>query len=262
MRRPVRFGGCIMAELSAFRFQPAANLLVALDARCKLFALVLFSLCTLKTQLAGITALGVAIVGLAAVCRLPLQAVIKDLRYFFIFLLLVLMARALSTGGKPLLDLKIATLTRQGLYAGALISLRLLMVVLLGWLFVASTRTSQIKAAVQWFMRPLPFVPEKKVGLMIGLVMRFMPLIFDQAIEISFAQRARGIENRKNPLYRLRKFAVPLLRRIFENADQLVTAMEARAYSENRTDPVFTPQPRDWFTLAVVVGLCGLLVFL
>ena len=72
---------------------------------------------------------------------------------------------------------------------------------------------------------------------MIGLIIRFLPYILDQAKATADAQRARGVENRKNPIYRLIKFVVPLVRRTFENADNLAVAMEARCYSENRTDP-------------------------
>jgi biotin transport system permease protein len=74
---------------------------------------------------------------------------------------------------------------------------------------------------------------------MIGLIMRFVPVILDQAKETSKAQRVRGVENRKNPVYRLIKLAIPLIRRTFESADKLAVAMEARCYSENRTDQGF-----------------------
>ena len=88
---------------------------------------------------------------------------------------------------------------------------------------------------------------------MLGLVVRFLPVILFQAGEIADAQRARGIERRKNPLIRLMRFTIPLFRRVFLSADELTAAMQARCYSEHRTLPdlVFT----YWDGLAVGAGM-------
>ncbi|PQP33481.1 energy-coupling factor transporter transmembrane protein EcfT, partial [Desulfobacteraceae bacterium SEEP-SAG9] len=89
-------------------------------------------------------------------------------------------------------------------------------------------------------------MPAKKVAVMMSLMMRFVPVIFNQAKETLDAQRARGVENRKNPVYRLTKFTVPLIRRTFENAEKLAVAMEARCYSDRRTDPELASTRKDW----------------
>jgi energy-coupling factor transporter transmembrane protein EcfT len=88
------------------------------------------------------------------------------------------------------------------------------------------------------------------------LIMRFIPVILDQAKETADAQRARGVENRKNPVYRLKKLGIPLMRRIFETAEKIAIAMEARCYSENRSDPELSATMRDWLALLMVICLC------
>ena len=93
-----------------------------------------------------------------------------------------------------------------------------------------------------------------------SLIMRFIPVIFDQAKITVDAQRARGIENRKNPAYRLKKLALPLMRRTFERADKLANAMEARCYTENRTDPELSSRRRDWIALFLAIGLCLIVI--
>jgi energy-coupling factor transporter transmembrane protein EcfT len=57
-------------------------------------------------------------------------------------------------------------------------------------------------------------------------------------------------------MYRLRKLLIPLMRRIFARADNLAVAMEARCYSENRTDPELKSGPADWVALGVVIASC------
>jgi energy-coupling factor transporter transmembrane protein EcfT len=132
-------------------------------------------------------------------------------------------------------------------------------IVMVGLSFVATTRPSEIKVAVQWSLTPIPFIPAKRVAVMMSLMMRFVPVIFNQAKATLETQRARGVENRKNPVYRLIKFAVPLIRRIFENADKLTDAMEARCYIDRRTDPELASTRKDWLALLVVICLCVLI---
>ena len=95
---------------------------------------------------------------------------------------------------------------------------------------------------------------------MIGLLMRFIPVIFDEAREIKDAQRARAIEARRNPVFRIVKLTVPLARRTFLRAEKLALAMEARCYREMRTDPQFHFSKKDGFILAflIVLAVAGL----
>ena len=92
---------------------------------------------------------------------------------------------------------------------------------------------------------------------MIGLLVRFIPVILTQATEQGEALRARAIDNRRNPLRRTVFLCMPLLRRTFVTADRLALAMEARCYGSQRT----TGHPwrmtvRDWSALAGAGGLC------
>jgi energy-coupling factor transporter transmembrane protein EcfT len=129
-----------------------------------------------------------------------------------------------------------------------------------GLSFVLTTRSSEIKAAVEWMLKPLPWVPAKRIAIMLSLIVRFIPVIFEQAEKTAEAQRARGVENRKNPVYRLKMFGIPLMRRVFERADKLALAMEARCYSENRTDSLLSSGISDWIALAGVICLCLIII--
>lgn len=102
---------------------------------------------------------------------------------------------------------------------------------MLGCLFVATTRVSHVKAAVIAVLRPLPFLPAARVGTMIGLVLRSIPLILDEAAEIQAALLARGIERRPLPV-RFLALARPLARNTFRRGDELALAMASRLYNE------------------------------
>ncbi|GBC62172.1 energy-coupling factor transporter transmembrane protein EcfT [Desulfonema ishimotonii] len=251
-----------MAELTPFSFRPGHSRLHRMDARFKLFFLALISGAALSAHPQGLAVLTPVLFLLILHIRVSGPALLRETRYFLILLGIVFTARSLSTPGDPVWQWMQITVTRQGLHQGGLICWRLAAVVLLGLCLVVTTRPSEIRAAIAWLLKPVPFVPEKRVATMISLLVRFIPLILSQAGKTGEAQRARGIENRKNPLVRLVRFAIPFLRRTFEEADRLVIAMEARCYSENRTLPAFSAGPGDRIAVFISAALCGLLFWL
>jgi energy-coupling factor transporter transmembrane protein EcfT len=249
-----------MAELTAFSFQPGTSLLHKLDVRFKLLFLILISLVSLGGGFTGLGILTGLVTALIIHSRLPLKSSFKEFRFFLIFLVLILVARMLTTPGTAIIEIKSLAITRPGLMSGVLICWRLVIIAFVGFLFVFTTPSSGIKAAVEWFLKPAAFIPGKRIATMMGLIARFIPVILNQAKETAEAQRARCVENRRNPLYRIVRLGGPLIRRTFEQADRLIVAMEARCYSENRTDPDLSATRTDWFALLIIAIICGWIV--
>jgi biotin transport system permease protein len=245
-----------MAELNVLGFKTGDSMLHRLDVRFKLMFFVLISISSLRANIFSLFLLTAVLTAALKHSGLPIKSALKDLRYIFLLLLFVFVARSLSVPGSAVIRIKTITVTREGLYQGAVVCWRLLVVIMAGVSFVTTTRPSEIKAAVQWLLKPVPGIPEKKIAFMMGLTVRFVPIIFHQAKETLAAQKARGIENRKNPIYRLKMLGIPLMRRTFEQADRISLAMTARCYSENRTDPRLSARARDWIALACMLCLC------
>ena len=248
-----------MAELTAFHFRPGTSLLHTLDVRFKILSFVLISISSLKAYPLSLSILTLVIFYAILISYLRFKSILKELRYFFVLLVFILIARAVFAPASPATDFKQAIVAWQGIYDGALVCWRLMLVVLLGLVFVSTTRPSDIRTAVEWFLRPFPFIPGKRVATMMSLIIRFVPLILDQARETLDAQRSRGVENRKNPVYRLIKLIIPLMIGTFEKADKLAIAMEARCYSEKRTNKDISSTRSDWITLLGVICLSILL---
>lgn len=243
-----------MAELTAFVYQPGASILHRLDVRMKLAWVAAASLVSLQLDFAGIGLMALPLLTAAAGCRRGLRIQAGELRWIGLLLAFVFTARMLSTGGTPAFSILTLDITREGLQEGALAGLRLALVFLIGTLLMATTRPADIKAGVQWLLRPLPFVPAERVGTMLGLLVRFIPVIFEEVSRVSDAQRARAVENRRNPLRRAVKLGVPIMSRVFERSDQLALAMEARCYSERRTAPALRAVRRDWLLFGLSCG--------
>jgi biotin transport system permease protein len=116
-----------------------------------------------------------------------------------------------------------------------------------------TTSLITLRNVVEWYLRPLPFVPASRIAMMINLTFVFIPVIFDTVSEMLNAQKSRCVENRKNPLRRVMLIAYPLLFQTFRRTEEIILAMEARCYSEDRTRAVFAATIKDWFILGVTI---------
>jgi len=246
--------------LSAFQYRTGGSLLHGLDPRTKLAAAAVFALIGMAASLPVLAVSGISIVWALWRAGVGPRHWVRDLRIFWMMLLFLFAVRAVTGSGPALVQIGSLKVTAQGLAEGGMICLRLWIVALAGIGVSAATRPSEIEAAVQALLRPVPFVPEKRVATILGLVVRFLPEVLREVRLTKEAQMARCVEQRKNPITRLYLFAVPLLRRIFARADRLAMAMEARCYSDNRTGPVLSAGPADGLTAAALGALLLLLL--
>jgi energy-coupling factor transporter transmembrane protein EcfT len=243
-----------MAELTVFAYRAGDSILHRVDVRMKLALVAAASLVGLRLDFAALGLMALGLLAVAAGCRRSLRVQPGEWRWVAVLLAFVFAARTLSAEGTPVFSILALDITGEGLREGARVCLRLGLVFLLGSLLVATTRSSEIRAGVQWFLKPLPFISAERVGTMLGLLVRFLPVIFEEVARVSDAQRARGVENRRNPLRRAVKLGIPVMSRILERSDRLALAMEARCYSETRTPEGLRAGFKDWAVFALSCG--------
>ncbi|BBO80752.1 cobalt transporter [Desulfosarcina ovata subsp. sediminis] len=221
-----------MGELTSFGFTPGRSVLHRMDPRTKQVLLILLGGVCLKGNIAflGLLTLTLGLLGHAA--GLSISRLIAETRYFLYLLVVVFIARAVRFSGSWIPVFSMGSMAEAGM-----VCWRLFLVVVMGILLVATTRVAHIRAALVWFLTPVPGVNSRMAATMVGLVVRFLPLILFQAAEMAEAQRARCIDRRKNPLAHLMHATIPLFRRVFLGADELAAAMQARCYSDHRTLP-------------------------
>ena len=250
-----------MAELTYVRYQPGTSLIHRLDVRVKLIGMILLAVSTTRADLSDLALIGILTVSGFIAARPLVNKLSAGLFWWLGFIALVFVARVLATDGTLVFRIGFLAVTREGVYDGMQVAGRLAMVMLLGLLLVVSTRSIEIKAGIHRLLRPIPRFPAGRVATMLGLVLRFIPMIFEQARKTSSAIKARGIEQRRNPVYRIKYLALPLMRRLFEDTDNLILAMQARQYNDQRTDPLLAMQPIDWI-VGLVIALLSLWIWL
>jgi biotin transport system permease protein len=100
-------------------------------------------------------------------------------------------------------------------------------------LFTAITRPREIQDVLIWLLKPLPFLPARRIGLMVSLTIHFFAIILDQAEEVRLAHKARLGDRNKNPFRRAKFLALPLLRRSFSRAEDVTLALAARGFRDD-----------------------------
>lgn len=221
-----------MAEITFFHYVHRNTALHRMDGRLKVLCmLLLVTAVSLATSWYHYFMLMCVIVTSLLVSKLPLITMLKKMKILIIMIIIVLVISGFYFAG------------------------RLGLMILISTIMASTTSLSTIKNAIEWYLRPIPFVPEVKVAMMMNLVFVLIPVIFDNHTEMVNAQKARGIELNKNPIIRIKLTVIPLLVRTFRRADELVYAMEARCYSEVRTRAVFETNKIDWLLLLLCIAI-------
>jgi len=131
----------------------------------------------------------------------------------------------------PVLWILIFALPLQALFAGWVVAAmtggRLVIAVALAALFTLTTTVSAVLEAFHVLLSPFRrWVDADRVGLLVALTIRFLPLIADIVAEVLDARRARGTQRS------LRALAVPVVVRSIYAADAVGEALVARGVDD------------------------------
>jgi biotin transport system permease protein len=142
------------------------------------------------------------------VARLPSRVLTAQVRPVWIWLAALFAVHLLVTG--PLV--------------GAVAVLRLLTLVVAAAVVTATTRVTALVAMIEWLTSPLRVfgVRPARIGLVIAMTLRFIPLVSDRAARIREAQAARGADRLRPAMI------VPLLVQVLRMATTVGEALDAR----------------------------------
>jgi biotin transport system permease protein len=217
----------------AFHYFPGNSSLHHWDARCKFFGLLMITATLLQSKITWLTFDSILLIGLLILSRLPLRQFFRDFRIWAIFLFALFLFQAFFTPGSRLPAFPWLPVSQDGLRLGSLTCWRLGLILSFSILFTAITRPRELQDALIWLLKPIPFLPERRVGLMVSLTLRFFSIILDQADEVRLAHKARLGNRNKNPFRRAKFLALPLLRHSFARAEEVTLALAARGYRDD-----------------------------
>jgi energy-coupling factor transporter transmembrane protein EcfT len=234
----------------------------AMDVRFKMACMAVLSIAVLQSGMMALMGLSLFAMLLWGCVRLRIMEMIYPLRYLVPMLIIIFLARAGTVSFFSGDSMVSVAWDPAGAVDGGLICWRLIVLTCLGVLWMTTTRPAGIRMAVEWFCKPFPGLSGKQVATMMSLMVRFLPVLVEQARETSAAQQCRCVQNRKNPVYRTVSFSLPLLRRTFETADHLADAMESRCFSPEAIRPITWQARRsDWIALIGTAGFSAWMIF-
>lgn len=252
-----------MAQMMFFHYIHKETVLHNMDGRVKVFCMILLSLATsLAVNVLDFSLITCITLVALVISKLPVVSILKDMKFFLFLIIFVFIMNAVSIEGNPIPNFPIQSVSVEGVITGLMFAWRLLLIVLICSIITGTTSLLIFNKVIEWYLRPIPFIPASRVATMVNLTFVLIPVILDQYTEMSNAQKARCVESRKNPIKRVMFIAFPLLGNTLRKTDELIYAMESRCYSEERTRAIFHTKPLDWVILSICLLVISFVIIL
>ncbi len=222
-----------MAQRLIFHYFPVASFLHRWDARCKFLGLLAITATLFHTTISWLFLDTLLFLVLLVVSRVPLRLLLRDVWKWIILLFVLFLVQVFFNPGPRFDSLPWLPVSKEGLIDGGLAFYRWLLLLSYAILFTGVTRPRDLQEALTWFLRPVSFLPGRRIGLMVSLTLRMFTLILHQSDEVRLAHRARFGDRGRNPLRRIKFLVLPILRRSLIRAEDMTLALAARGYRDD-----------------------------
>jgi energy-coupling factor transport system permease protein len=232
------------------QYVPADSLLHRLDPRAKLFLLLAIMVALFSADdLASLSLWAIAFFGALKISGLSAGVVLRSCRpvfflAFFSFAFnFVALWKIFVSPVSGAFFLSFLPPFLSALHAGAAAASRLLLLFLFAALLPMTTAPLALTDGVESLLSPFKRLgfPAHEFAMMMGVALRFIPLLAEETDRIVKAQLSRGARlDQGGAARRVIAFSpviIPLFVMVFQRADELALAMEARGYrgGEGRT---------------------------
>ena len=226
------------------QYFPGDSFLHRMDARVKILLLLIllievfvFTSAPVYLLMTGITFL------LIMTSKVPLRMVLRSLKPLWWIILFTFVLHLFSHPGREIYRIWQFVITQEGVEQGALISVRLMLLIVLSTLLTFTTSPLKLTDALESLLSPFKRLglPAHELAMMMTIALRFIPTLIRETDKIMKAQQSRGADfvtgSIMSRLKNMVPILVPLFLSAFRRADDLALAMEARCYrgGEGRT---------------------------
>lgn len=201
--------------------------------------------------------------------KVPVKFVLKGLRPILFIILVTFIINLLMTPGRVIFTLGFIKVTEEGLRQAGFMAVRLTLLIMGTSLLTLTTSPIILTDGIESLLKPFKRfgLPAHELAMMMTIALRFIPTLLDETDRIMRAQLARGASFDRGGLWkRLKAFLpvlIPLFVIVFQRAEDLAVAMEARCYrggaGRTRMNPLFW-KIKDTAALGSVLSLVVLLV--
>ncbi|MGG4394630.1 energy-coupling factor transporter transmembrane component T [Paenibacillus thiaminolyticus] len=226
------------AKMMLGRYVPADSWIHRLDPRGKLVAMVLFLITVIMADAFAELAVlsGFALLVMMS-SRISLTRYFRASRpLWFIMVFMFLFYILFDKTGNSLVNVGKLNITTGGVTYGAYAVWRMALLVTFTAILTFTTTPVELNLGLERVLKPLRFVggSPQQWSMMIGISLRFIPTIFEEADKVMKAQASRGADFHEISFVQKGKMVmtlmVPVIVSAFRRAEELVQAMEARGY--------------------------------
>ncbi|MCD4699876.1 MAG: energy-coupling factor transporter transmembrane protein EcfT [Phycisphaerae bacterium] len=229
-----------MAERLIFHYQARNSIIHRIDPRIKIIIIFTISAAMFTVNPLQFAVLFGYVLSGCLIARLPFARYKKELRFFLLLLVIIVLSRWISS--KSLIP---------SLYYGA----RFILVVAAGLLLTDSTAPEDLTLALYWFLRPFKFINPKRTAIQFNLTVSFIPIIFDSVLEIREARKSRLDNTWRKPVKRIVSFSSQIFDLILQKAEEISYALESRLFDEKTLHGSIAFRKTDFVVLILTMGI-------
>lgn len=237
------------------QYIPTGSFIHRLDPRAKLFSLLMIISALFPAKdIIALSFWAAALVFVVRISKISWRIVLRASRPVMFLVIFTFIFNFIAVSwNKDIL---------RGMFTSLFMASRLLVLMMFAVMMPLTTAPLELADGLDALMSPLERFgfPAHESAMMIGMALRFIPLLMQETDKIMRAQLSRGARlDQGNIFQRVKAFVpvlIPLFVIIFRRADEIATAMEARGYSggEGRT----RRKPLVWRrTDSVVLAVCA-----
>lgn len=254
-----------MSKLLLFSYIPGSSILHTLDPRTKILSFMFLSIIIFHSNsFLALFIIGLLIVLLHFLSKIPLKVTYKSIHPLLIFLFFIFIAQVLSSNGTAIFVIGNIRATYEGLILGALFALKFVYLLAFAALFTATTMTSVMTVAVGNLLKPLHLkyigISSFDIATMMYLSIHFLPFLHENYINLKDAQYSRGLNLTKNPIKTVYCFVIPMIESCLRLTEEITYALESRCYQGvYRTSMHKLKMKKIDYAALLLIGCCTLI---
>ena len=254
-----------LENMSFGQYIPSKSFVHRLDPRAKVGALVLLLTGVFMASRPYDWLIWGALMCLcAALAEIKLGFLLRSIRAVLVLVLITAVLNLFLTAGETVWKWGILSITDEGIELAWTMSLRLVLLVMYANLLTLTTSPMALSDGLESIFSPFKRFgfPAHELAMMMTIALRFIPTLLGETDRILKAQLARGADLERGSVMKRAKAFIPILIPlfviVFQRADDLAVAMEARCYrggvGRTRMKP-FNWGLRDTLSLAFCFAL-------
>lgn len=250
-----------MKNIALGRYIPLDSKIHRLDPRIKIVAMIVMMVAIfMVSNFWGYGFLFAILICVILISKLTFRFMIQAMKpMLFMLVFLCIINIFVIRTGYVLVQFWDFRIYSDAIFQTLFIVLRLMLMVIVTTLLMATTPPLDLTLAIEDLLKPLVrfHVPAHEIAMMISITLRFIPILIEDTQRIMDAQASRGVDfqegNIMEKLGGIVSMIIPLFVSSFHRAEELADAMEARGYAPGRKRSRYkqlTIRTSDWAFLA------------